>query len=89
MSRKGKETLTWYEFVLPGGAGFVRGGGGVGRAVAGKLASYREVLLGQPPRVVLRPFAFETFGGLEGAAEGLLKRLYGAYGSGQSGCCCP
>jgi hypothetical protein len=62
-----------------GGAGFVPGGAGALPA-AGKLASYRAVLLRQPPRVVFRPFSFETLGGgggLEDAAEELLKRLQG------------
>eukprot|EP00884_Botryococcus_braunii_P021482 jgi/Botrbrau1/8017/Bobra.384_2s0039.1 len=57
---------------LAGGGEFVPGG-----AAAGKLASYREVVLRQPPRVVFRPFAFETFGGLDSAAEEFLKRLQG------------
>eukprot|EP00884_Botryococcus_braunii_P016683 jgi/Botrbrau1/3699/Bobra.0008s0026.1 len=52
-------------------------GGAAARAAAGKLASYREVLLRQPPRVVFRPFAFETLGGLDSAAEESLKRLQG------------
>ena len=34
-------------------------------------------MLRQPPRVVLRPFAFDTFGGLHGDAVELLKRLQG------------
>eukprot|EP00884_Botryococcus_braunii_P013457 jgi/Botrbrau1/22111/Bobra.0206s0037.1 len=46
-----------------GGGEFVPGGAAA-RAAAGKLASCREVLLRQPPHVVFRPFAFETFGGL-------------------------
>ena len=54
---------------MPGGAG--------ARAAAGKLASYREVLLRQPPRVVFRPFSIETPGGLGNAAEELLSRLQG------------
>eukprot|EP00884_Botryococcus_braunii_P000089 jgi/Botrbrau1/10080/Bobra.0355s0033.1 len=59
-----------------GGAGFVPGGA-VARAAAGKLASHREVLLRQPPREVVRPFSFETLGGLGAAAEELLSRLQG------------
>jgi hypothetical protein len=45
-----------------GAAGFLPGGAGAW-AAAGKLASYRAVLLRQPPRVVFRPFSFETLGG--------------------------
>eukprot|EP00884_Botryococcus_braunii_P022923 jgi/Botrbrau1/9314/Bobra.0111s0038.1 len=59
-----------------GGAGFVPGEAAA-RAAAGKLASYREVLVRQPPRVVFRPFSFETLGGLGAAAEELLSRLQG------------
>eukprot|EP00884_Botryococcus_braunii_P021136 jgi/Botrbrau1/7706/Bobra.0159s0141.1 len=58
------------------GNGFVPGGVGA-RAAAGKLASYREVLLRQPPRVAFQPFTFETFGELNGAEEELLKRHQG------------
>eukprot|EP00884_Botryococcus_braunii_P008718 jgi/Botrbrau1/17848/Bobra.0127s0088.1 len=59
-----------------GGAGFLPGGAAV-RAAAGKLAWYREVLVRQPPRVVFRPFSFESLGGLGDAAEELLSRLQG------------
>jgi hypothetical protein len=59
-----------------GGGDFVPGGAAT-RAAGGKVASYREVLLRQPPRVVFRPFAFETFGGFDAAAEEVLKRLQG------------
>eukprot|EP00884_Botryococcus_braunii_P011270 jgi/Botrbrau1/20143/Bobra.0173s0045.1 len=59
-----------------GGWEFVPGGGAA-RAAAGKLASYREVLLRQPRCVVFRPFAFETFGGFDTAAEEFLMRLQG------------
>eukprot|EP00884_Botryococcus_braunii_P007583 jgi/Botrbrau1/16826/Bobra.150_2s0051.1 len=61
---------------LAGGGAFVPGGAAA-RAAAGKLASYWEVLLRQPPRVVFRPFAFETLGGVNSAAEEFLKRLQG------------
>eukprot|EP00884_Botryococcus_braunii_P011746 jgi/Botrbrau1/20572/Bobra.145_2s0119.1 len=59
-----------------GAAGFVPGRAAA-RAAAGKLASYREVLVRQPPRVVFRPFSFETLGGLGLAAEEHLSRLQG------------
>eukprot|EP00884_Botryococcus_braunii_P006632 jgi/Botrbrau1/15970/Bobra.0294s0008.1 len=59
-----------------GGARFVPGGAGA-RAAAGKLASDREILLRQPPRLVFRPFSCETLGGLGDAAEELLSRLQG------------
>eukprot|EP00884_Botryococcus_braunii_P006641 jgi/Botrbrau1/15979/Bobra.0375s0004.1 len=60
-----------------GGGGGVVPGGVAARAAAGKLASYRKVLLRQPPRVVFRPLAFETFGGSDTDAEEFLKRLQG------------
>jgi hypothetical protein len=44
------------------------------RAAAGKLASFRVL---RRPRLVFHPFAIETFGGFDGAAEELLKRLEG------------
>eukprot|EP00884_Botryococcus_braunii_P023020 jgi/Botrbrau1/9401/Bobra.0252s0026.1 len=61
-----------------GGAGFVPGGAAA-RAAAGKLASYREVSVRQPPRVDFRPSSFETLGGLGDAAEELLLRLQGLF----------
>jgi hypothetical protein len=52
-------------------------GGAVARAAANKLQYYRVHLSRQPPRVVFRPFAFDTFGGLHGDAVELLQRLQG------------
>jgi hypothetical protein len=49
----------------------------VARAAANKLQYYLVHLLGQPPRIVFRPFAFDTFGGLHGDAVKLLQRLHG------------
>lgn len=49
----------------------------MGRAAALKMASYWEVLLRQPPRVVFRPFAFNTFAGLHQEAVDLLKSFHG------------
>jgi hypothetical protein len=47
----------------------------VERAASHKMVWYREVLARQPPRVVFKPFAFDTFGGLHASADELLKRL--------------
>ncbi len=38
--------------------------GAVARAAAHKVVSYREIMRHQPPRVILRPFAFDVFSGL-------------------------
>eukprot|EP00884_Botryococcus_braunii_P015825 jgi/Botrbrau1/2926/Bobra.0026s0003.1 len=43
----------------------------------GNLSTRRLLLGWQPPRVVFRPFAFETFGGFDTAAEEFLKGLQG------------
>jgi hypothetical protein len=52
-------------------------GGAVARAAANKLQHFWNHLSRQPPRVVFRPFAFDTFGGLHGDAVELLQRLQG------------
>ena len=52
-------------------------GGAVARAATNKLQYYRNHRSRQPPRVVFRPFAFDTFGGLHGDAVELLQRLQG------------
>ena len=57
-------------------AGFVPGGA-VAKAALHKLVAYRVVLRCQPPRVIFRPFAFDTFGGLHQEAIDLLSRLQG------------
>ncbi len=50
-------------------------GDAVAGAASDALALYREVLLRQPHRVLFRPFAFDTFGGLHEDADELLKNL--------------
>ncbi len=41
-----------------------------------------EILSHQPPRVLIRPFAFDVFGGLRDDAVDLLARLQGMVGQG-------
>ena len=60
-------------------AGFVPGGA-VAKAALHKMVAYMDVLRGQPPRVVFRPFAFDTLGGLHQEAIDLLARLQGIVG---------
>jgi hypothetical protein len=50
-------------------------GGAVARAASLEVARYSEVLARQPPRVVFKAFAFDTFGGLHASADDLLKRF--------------
>jgi hypothetical protein len=57
-----------------------RGGGlaagPVDRAVAQKLSSYRDIVRGQPPSVVLTAFAFESLGELHADA---LEVMFGEH----------
>lgn len=52
-------------------------GGAASKAVARKEASYRNILLAQPPCVAYCTFAFESFGGLHSDARGLIARFQG------------
>jgi hypothetical protein len=65
--------LSYRESFTPGGA----------RAAAQKVVSYREILRHQPARVILRPFAFDVFGGLHEEAVEFLSRLQGIVGQAQ------
>jgi hypothetical protein len=52
-------------------------GGTVARAAANKLQYHRNHLSRNPPRVLFRPFAIDTFGGLHEDAVEMLQRLQG------------
>ena len=60
-------------------AGFVPGGAAA-KAALNKLIAYRDILRGQPPRVVFRPFAFDVFGGFHQDALDILSRFQGLVG---------
>jgi hypothetical protein len=51
--------------------------GAAARAVARKLSSYRDILRVQPPSVVLRAYAFESFGCVHADGMEVLSRLQG------------